>query len=276
MPSSRLLVATSAGSRPALSCSSMSDALLAREAAVVGARDLLAGQLVEPQREPLGQAAVVDEDQRRAVGAHQVEQLGVDRRPDRARRATRRRPARPGSSTGRRRPCRARACRRPGTIDLQVEPLRGPGVDDRDRPRRAPRRPGRPGSARSPPAGAGWPRGRCAAAAAVLGDQALEPLEAERQVRAALGAGDGVDLVDDHRADAAEDVPPARGQQQVEALGRGDQHVGRRAQHLLAVALAACRRCARPPRSRAPRCPRARRPRRCPPAARAGCAPRRS
>ena len=42
---------------------------------------------------------------------------------------------------------------------------------------------------------------RCAAAA-----QALEALEAEREVRAALGAGDGVDLVDDHVLDAAQDL----------------------------------------------------------------------
>ena len=111
---------------------------------------------------------------------------------------------------------------------------------------------------------------------AVVGDQALQPLEAERQVGAALGAGDGVDLVDDHGADAAQDVPPPRGQQQVEALRRGDQNVGRRAQHPLAVAL---RRVARADghRDLGRRDARAaRRPRRCPPAARAGCAPRRS
>ena len=40
MPSSRLEVATRHGMRPALSSSSISDALLARERAVVGARDL--------------------------------------------------------------------------------------------------------------------------------------------------------------------------------------------------------------------------------------------
>ena len=47
MPSSSELVATSAGSRPAFSASSISSALLARQRAVVGAHELLAGQLVE-------------------------------------------------------------------------------------------------------------------------------------------------------------------------------------------------------------------------------------
>ena len=112
--------------------------------------------------------------------------------------------------------------------------------------------------------------------AAVLGDHALQPLQAERQVRAALGAGDGVDLVDDHRADAAEDVPPARGQQQVEALGRGDEDVGRRRAASAGARAGACRRCGRRPTPRAPRAPRARPPRRCRRAARAGCARRRS
>ena len=50
---------------------------------MVGARDLLLGQLVQPQREPLGEAAVVDEHDRRAVLLDELEQLRVDRRPDR-------------------------------------------------------------------------------------------------------------------------------------------------------------------------------------------------
>jgi hypothetical protein len=71
------------------------DALLARERAVMRARDLLElmgdavfgvrlGELVDPEREPLGEPPVVDEDDRRAVGADEVEQRGVDRGPDRA------------------------------------------------------------------------------------------------------------------------------------------------------------------------------------------------
>ena len=55
----------------------------------------LARQLVERAREPLGQPAAVDEDQRRAMRANQLEQLRMDGRPDRRPRvADRRRPAR--------------------------------------------------------------------------------------------------------------------------------------------------------------------------------------
>src|SRR5579871_6450897 len=56
---------------------------LAREAAVVGPRDLALGQLVEAEGEARGEAAVVDEDDRRAVRLDQSEQLGIHRRPDR-------------------------------------------------------------------------------------------------------------------------------------------------------------------------------------------------
>ena len=65
----------------------------------------------------------------------------------------------------------------------------------------------------------------------------LEPLERQRQVRAALGLRDRVDLVDDHPLGVAEDLARPRGQHQVERLGRRDQHVGRLAQHLRALAL---------------------------------------
>ena len=60
------------------------DPLLAREGAVVGARDLALGELVQAQGEPLGEAAVVDEHDRRAVLLDELEQRRVDRRPDRA------------------------------------------------------------------------------------------------------------------------------------------------------------------------------------------------
>ena len=59
--------------------------LLARlpgQRAVVRPSDLALGQLVEAQREALGEASVVDEDERGGVRLDQLEQLGVDRRPD--------------------------------------------------------------------------------------------------------------------------------------------------------------------------------------------------
>src|SRR5207248_3648154 len=58
---------------------------LARQGAMVSARDFLLGELVEAQREPRGQAAVVDEDDRRAVRADELDERRVDRRPDRTR-----------------------------------------------------------------------------------------------------------------------------------------------------------------------------------------------
>ena len=137
--------------------------LLARQRAVVRARDLLLGQLVQPHREPLGEAAVVDEDDRRAVLLDELEQGRIDRRPDRARgrlvagrhhdvvvhdrlrRARSTSPARAGPRPGRRprgrAPC---ACRR-----------RRAGSGGRRRR-----------SGRSPRAGAASPRGRSAAPAA--------------------------------------------------------------------------------------------------------------
>ena len=62
--------------------------------------------------------------------------------------------------------------------------------------------------------------------------QALEALEREREVDAALRAGDRVDLVDDHRANAAEHAAAAHAREHdVQRLGRRDENVRRLAQH---------------------------------------------
>ena len=110
MPSSSELVATRHGSSPAFSSSSTfvrssraSEPWWAR--AISAARPARPGrgargsavrvpdaaasrpavrQLVQPQRDALGRAAVVDEHDRRVVLAHEPQQLRVDRRPDRA------------------------------------------------------------------------------------------------------------------------------------------------------------------------------------------------
>ena len=60
-----------------------------------------------------------------------------------------------------------------------------------------------------------------------MAGQLLQPLQRQRQVRAALGGGDGMDLVHDHRLDGAQHVARRRGQHQVQRLRRGDQDVGR-------------------------------------------------
>ena len=57
--------------------------------------------------------------------------------------------------------------------------------------------------------------------------QVVQPLQRQGQVGAALGGGDGVDLVDDHRLHVRQHLARRRGQHQVERLGGGDQDVGR-------------------------------------------------
>jgi hypothetical protein len=61
------------------------------------------------------------------------------------------------------------------------------------------------------------------------GREAVEPREAERQQVAALGAGHGMRLVDDDRAQPREHRPSAvLRQQQRQAFRRGEQDIGRR------------------------------------------------
>ena len=184
MPSSSEDVATRHGSSPAFSSSSTtvrssraSEPWWAR--AISAARPRVGvGQLVEAQREPLGAAAVVDEDDRRAVLADELEQLGVDRRPDRAARrlAAGERVERVGSPAL----CVGLDHRLDRHVDLEVERLAHAGVDDRAR---APRADHEAADLlervlRRAEADALRRRGRPAAA--------REPLERERQVRAAL------------------------------------------------------------------------------------------
>ena len=69
-------------------------------------------------------------------------------------------------------------------------------------------------------------RGRQPDALRVGRREVAEPLEREREVRAALRGGHGVDLVDDHVLDAAQRLARLAGEQQVERLRRGDEDVG--------------------------------------------------
>ena len=195
------------------------EALLARQRAVVGARDRLLGELVEAQREPLGGAPVVDEDDRRAVLADEREQLGVDRGPDRlARRLA------AGERVEVEVPLLGLDHALDRHVDLQVERLARARVDDRARPlgadeeaadllQRVLRR-GQPDPLDVAPG--------------LLG----QPLERDREVRAALGLRDGVDLVDDHLLDVLEDLARLAGEHQVQRLGRRDEDVRRVAAHV--------------------------------------------
>ena len=106
------------------------DPLLAGDAAVVGADQLLAGQLVEPLRQPLGQAAAVGEDDRAPVAPDELEDARVDGRPDaRAEVAPTRRAT--GLILGREDLAERRHVV-DGDDDLEVERLARAGVDDLD------------------------------------------------------------------------------------------------------------------------------------------------
>jgi hypothetical protein len=195
-------------------------ALLAGDRAVVRPRDLLLGELVQSQREPLREPAVVHEDDRRAVLADELEQRRVDRRPDRGSSGL-------GRRVGRRRRSEL-AHVLDGDDDLQVELLRDPGVDQLDRSaardeaadllQRALRR------READP----LERGR---------RQPLEPLERERHVGAPLRARDRVHFVEDQGVDGAQQLVRLRGEHQEERLGSRDQDVRRLAQHRLALLL---------------------------------------
>ena len=138
-------------------------ALLASDRPVVCPRNLRVCQLVEPDREALREPAVVDEHDRRAVRADELEQRRVDRRPDRA-----------GCRLVARGHLHAVRHHRLGEgavpaglphvleryHDLEVELLPDAGVDELDRS------PAGDEARRSPPAAAGSPRAQCAGRAA--------------------------------------------------------------------------------------------------------------
>ena len=142
----------------------------------------------------------------------------------------------------------------------------GRGSPGADRSRR--------GSGRSPRAGAGWPTARCAAAAGSVIASSRSSESARWAPR--LVGGQRVDLVDDHRLDADQRLAGRRREHQVEALGRGDQQVGRAADERLPVARRGVSPVRIADRRRGERHARgARPPARCRPAGRAGSSRRR-
>ena len=123
-------MATSAGSRPALRSSSIGEPLLAGDAAVMGPHEVLAGELVEPLREPFAQAPAVGEDDRAAVAPDELEDPRVDRRPDAV--ATLRRRRRPAGLVVERQDLADRRHVVDRDDHLEIERLARAGVDDRD------------------------------------------------------------------------------------------------------------------------------------------------
>ena len=64
----------------------------------------------------------------------------------------------------------------------------------------------------------------------------IQAFEGKRDVRAAFVPGQGVDFIDDDRADGAQDIPALAGrQEQVQGFGRGDENMGRAAKHVLSI-----------------------------------------
>ena len=200
---------------------------------MVRAHELLARELVEAGREPLGRAARVAEHDRGAVGEDQLEHARVHVRPDALVGLGRVEPERvaPVAPDA---PGEYRCAGLGHVVDrddhLDVELLARAGVEDGDRTR----------------AGGGLAaeeardlveralrRRQADALRRRVGDR-VESFEREREVRAALGGRERVDLVDDHGLDAAQDLARLRGEHQVERLGCGDQDVGRRARDVLA------------------------------------------
>ena len=149
--------------------------------------------------------------------------------------------------------------------DLEVERLAGAGVDDLDlaigagaaeEPGDRVERPLRRRQA-DPLGRAAIASGAAAAACRVPppGPQRLEAFQAQGEVGAALGAGDRVDLVDDDVLDPAQDLAGRAGQHQVERFRGRDQDVRRVPGDLAAILRRACRRSGWRPRSAAARGP---------------------
>ena len=181
---------------------------------MVRTHELLARELVEPLGEALGGPARVAEHDRGSVRADELEHPRVHVRPD--------------ALVGLRRGEVERARTRlrhvvDGDDHLDVEVLARTGVDDGDRPCAV------LGLA-AEEAGdlvEGALRGREADALRRRVGDRVEPFERQREVRAPLGGRERVDLVDDHRLDAAQDLAGLRGEHEIQRLGRGDEDVGR-------------------------------------------------
>ncbi len=187
----------------------------------LGRLDALLPDLVEPGGEALGEPAAVGEDEGRGVLGDEVDDALLDVRPDGG----------PLLRPGRRAGQVAGGLAELGHVghgddDLEVPLLGRRRLHDVDRATAGEVA----GDLLDRSHGRGQPdplrRAR---------EQGVEPLEAERQVRAALGAGEGVHLVDDDRLDPGQRLARGRGEDEEQRLGGRDEHVGRRARERAAL-----------------------------------------
>ena len=150
-----------------------------------------------------------------------------------------------------------------GGDDAQLQRLLVAGIDHRDWPRRHLRAVLARGDGVTPQElghlGQRFDRGRESDALHTAAGQVFQTFQAERQVGAAFVAAQGVDFIDDHRFDGAQDVARlGAGEHQVERFGGGDQDVRgifdhARAHALRGVAGAYGRTQRRPAHSQMPR-----------------------
>ena len=202
--------------------------------AVMGPGDLLSGEVVDLGADPLGEASRVGEDDGAVVGLDRLQQLGIDRRPNRTGRSLVGIEGIGGSRFG-------HVLDRHHDLDVEL-----PVVGDVDHGHRA-RDPAVAlcrSPAEEPSNGLQRALGRREAdSLRRRGGDLLETLQGKGEVSPSLGAGDGVHLVDDHPSDRFQDRPGRRGEDQIEGLGRGDQDVRRPALHPLPVGSPGCLRC---------------------------------
>ena len=190
-----------------------------------GLPEALGLELVEVGGEPLGQPARVGEDDGRAVFADQVEDPVLHVRPDGG--------WPPRGLLVLQRARRGRGCRGSEVThvldrnhDRQVPGLLRGWSDDGDRvwpaeiaghPLRRPDGGRETDPLERPPA----------PSTTRLGGERLQPLQRQTEMGPALGAGQRVHLVDDHRLHRGQDVPRGRGQHQEQRLRSGDHDVRR-------------------------------------------------
>ena len=181
--------------------------------------ELLSGELVQRGGEPFREAARVHEDERRTMGADELEQAGMDRRPD------------GGALHGGDRAAwdigrLAQAGHvLDGDLDGELECLLPPSVEHLHRPlgaviveaaeeagdlveRALRRRQSDPLQLRR-----------------VSSPQLLETLDRQGEMRSPLGGDDRVDLVDDHRFDSAETLASEAREHEVERLRGRDEDI---------------------------------------------------
>lgn len=213
-----------AGQKPRLETLFDIGTLFSRNRAVVSTDQLFAGQFVETRGQTLCQAAIVDEEQSRAVPADHLEEAWIDCGPDGCAAFV----AGAGYLAG---GLVKVASARPVHVlhrhdDLQIEFTCHTGIGDAYWPVAA------------EIAGHFFERALGGGKADPLGRAAgecFEAFERKGEVCASLGRRHGVDLIDDDGAHRAQDFARTGGEHQVERFWSSDEDIGRVLSDVLAI-----------------------------------------